>query len=164
LLLELLNRRYEERNSIIITNKPFAQWQEFFPSADASYRLSLGSCSVPKSSRSRASHTASKKPSRVRIVTSADAVHPMRHNKSRPMMTGRPAPPGRAGLLRVFADDDIGFFSQMTLPNMRRFTRGNSCATFKLKHGPGVQNSSYQTTVTHRNSDFPPLTPLAGRT
>jgi DNA replication protein DnaC len=33
LLFELLNRRYEKKSTIITTNKPFAQWQEVFPSA-----------------------------------------------------------------------------------------------------------------------------------
>ena len=33
LLFELLNRRYEKKSTIVTTNKPFAQWQEVFPSA-----------------------------------------------------------------------------------------------------------------------------------
>jgi DNA replication protein DnaC len=33
LLFELLNRRYERKSTIVTTNKPFAQWQEVFPSA-----------------------------------------------------------------------------------------------------------------------------------
>src|ERR1700694_257257 len=33
LLSELLNRRYEKKSTIVTTNKPFAQWQEVFPSA-----------------------------------------------------------------------------------------------------------------------------------
>jgi hypothetical protein len=32
LFFELLNRRYEKKNTIVTTNKPFAQWQEVFPS------------------------------------------------------------------------------------------------------------------------------------
>jgi DNA replication protein DnaC len=33
LLFELLNRRYENKSTIVTTNKPFAQWQEVFPNA-----------------------------------------------------------------------------------------------------------------------------------
>jgi DNA replication protein DnaC len=33
LLFELLYRRYEKKSTIVTTNKPFAQWQEVFPSA-----------------------------------------------------------------------------------------------------------------------------------
>ena len=33
LLFELLNRRYEKKSTIVTTNKPFAQWQDVFPSA-----------------------------------------------------------------------------------------------------------------------------------
>jgi hypothetical protein len=59
LLFELLNRRYEKKSTIITTNKPFAQWQEVFPTQapDASYRSSIDSSITPKSSLSRASRT-----------------------------------------------------------------------------------------------------------
>ncbi len=33
LLFEIINRRYEERSTIVTTNRPFSEWGEVFPSA-----------------------------------------------------------------------------------------------------------------------------------
>lgn len=33
LLFELISRRYESKNTLVTTNKPFAQWTEVFPNA-----------------------------------------------------------------------------------------------------------------------------------
>jgi hypothetical protein len=54
LLFELLNRRYEKKSTIVPTNKPFAQWQEVFPSAGCVVSLVVDSSIAPKSSLSRA--------------------------------------------------------------------------------------------------------------
>jgi DNA replication protein DnaC len=33
LLFELISRRYEQRSTLVTTNRPFAEWQEVFPNA-----------------------------------------------------------------------------------------------------------------------------------
>ncbi len=33
LLFEIINRRYEQRSTVVTTNRPFAEWGEVFPNA-----------------------------------------------------------------------------------------------------------------------------------
>jgi DNA replication protein DnaC len=33
LLFELISRRYEQKSTVVTTNRPFAEWREVFPNA-----------------------------------------------------------------------------------------------------------------------------------
>lgn len=61
LLFEVITRRYQQRATVLTTNKPFGEWNQVFPTPPASSRSSTGSCTDPRSSLSRGKAIGSRK-------------------------------------------------------------------------------------------------------
>jgi len=54
LVFELISRRYQNKSTLVIPNRRFAEWREVLPNAPAWPRWSTNCCTMLRSSRSRA--------------------------------------------------------------------------------------------------------------
>src|SRR6516165_5583692 len=59
LLFELVSRRYENKSTVVTTNRPFAEWREVFPNATCVVSLVDRLVHHPRSSPSKVSHIVS---------------------------------------------------------------------------------------------------------
>jgi len=85
LMFELISRRYQNKSTLITTNRAFAEWRDVFPNAAVLSPSSTAWFTAPRSSRSKVSRIAPRKHASAPSNAPNSAAAPSRHcHKIRP--------------------------------------------------------------------------------